>query len=352
MKVKLKKPIVVIIVLTILLVLTGVFYAYLISPIDKNDNTPIEVKITTGSSAKQIAKTLKQDNLIRSETLFLIEFRINHHKTLKAATYKFDKTMNLNEIIDKLENATSMGDVQITFAEGDRLDTYARQIADKTDNYYDDIIRKMKDRGYIKTLVDKYWFLSEEVLDNRIYYPLEGYLAPNTYDFSNKQVPLESIITTMLDEEDKVLTKYKDKLGNNVHHYVTMASIAEIEGTNMKNRKMIVGIFNNRLNANMNLGSDVTTYYGLQRSLKDKISSYEFSQTNAYNTRSSSMGGKMPIGPICNPSEDTIKAALYPTKNNYYFFVADKHRKIYYSKTQAEHNQTIANLKKSGDWLW
>lgn len=349
---KLRKPIKIIIVLTILLVFTGVFYAYLISPVDKLDNTPIKVEVKRGASTKQIAKTLKEDDLIRSEILFLIEMKLNHHKSLKAATYTFDKTMNLNEIIDKLENATSMGEVQITFNEGERITTFAKQIADKTDNHYDDIISTLKDREFAKKYIEKYWFLTDKILDNRIYYPLEGYLAPNTYDFTNKQVPLESIIETMLDQEAKELEVYKSKIQNDPHHYITMASITEIEGTNSTNRKMIVGIFNNRLKANMNLGSDVTTYYGLQRSLKEKVTSEEFAETNAYNTRSANMGGKMPIGPICNPSVESIDAAVNPTNNSYYFFVADKNRKIYYSKNSEEHNRTIARLKESGDWLW
>ena len=352
MKKKLKKPIKIIIVLTILLVMTGVFYGYLISPVDKNDKTPIEVKIERGATVKQIAITLKEKELIRSEWLFLLEMKINTHKSLKASTYTFDKTMNLNEIIEELENAKSMGEVQITFPEGERITTYAKLIADNTDNQYDDILLKMKDRNYIQTLVTKYWFLPSNVLDERIYYPLEGYLSPDTYYFTNKQVSVETIIETMLDEEGKKLEKYKDKLSSNTHYYITMASIAEVEGTNITNKKMIVGIFENRLKANMNLGSDVTTYYGLQRSLKDKVTSEEFTQTNDYNTRSALMGGKMPIGPICNPQLEAIEAALNPTKNDYYFFVADKHRKIYYSKTQNEHDRTIARLKESGDWLW
>ncbi|MBQ6539268.1 MAG: endolytic transglycosylase MltG [Bacilli bacterium] len=349
---KLRKPIKIIMILTILLVATGVFYAYLISPVDKNDNTAIKVKVQRGASVKQIAKTLKQDDLIRSETLFLIEMKLNHHKSLKAATYTFDKTMNLNEIITKLENATSMGEVQITFNEGERITTYAKQIADKTDNSYDYVLNSMKDRVFCGQFVNKYWFLTNDILNQNIYYPLEGYLAPDTYDFTNEQVDLTTIIETMLDQEEKVLEPYKSKIAKNPHHYITMASIAEIEGTNKTNKKMIVGIFNNRLQANMNLGSDVTTYYGLQRSLKDKVSSEEFAQTNAYNTRSVNMAGKMPVGPISNPSKESIEASVYPTKNDYYFFVADKHRKIYYSKNQVEHDRTIARLKESGDWLW
>ena len=300
----------------------------------------------------KIAITLKEKELIRSEWLFLLEMKINPHKSLKAATYTLDKTMNLNEIIEKLENAKSMGEVQITFPEGERITTYAKLIADNTDNDYEDILLKMKDRSYIQTLVAKYWFLPSNVLDERIYYPLEGYLAPDTYYFTNKQVSVETIIETMLDEEEKKLEKYKDKLSSNTHYYMTMASIAEVEGTNITNKKMIVGIFQNRMKSGMNLGSDVTTYYGLQVAMTSDLTSEQFASVNAYNTRSTTMIGKMPIGPICNPGLSSIEASVEPTDNDYLFFVADKNGKIYYTKTNREHEAKIAEIKANGDWIW
>ena len=62
------------------------------------------------------------------------------------------------------------------------------------------------------------------------------------------------------------------------------------------------------------------------------------------------MAGKLPVGPICNPSIDSIEAVLNPTKHNYYYFVADKNKKTYFSKTSSEHTATIAKLKKDNLW--
>jgi UPF0755 protein len=64
------------------------------------------------------------------------------------------------------------------------------------------------------------------------------------------------------------------------------------------------------------------------------------------------MIGKMPVGPICNPSLSSIEASAKPTDNDYLFFVADKNGKIYYTKTNAEHEKKVAEIKANGDWIW
>ena len=156
----------------------------------------------------------------------------------------------------------------------------------------------------------------------------------------------------MLDETNEKLEKYKSKMSSDPHYYFTMASIVELEGTNLENRKMIVGIFENRLNSGMNLGSDVTTYYGLQVAMTSDLTTEQFASTNFYNTRSINMIGKMPIGPICNSSLSSIEASVEPTPNDYLFFVADKNGKIYYTKTNKEHEQKVAEIKANGDWIW
>ena len=351
---KIKKHILVIIILVAVIFILGLLYLYLISPVDRNDNSEVKVTIESGYSTKQIGNLLKENRLIRSSTLFLLEMKIKDHNSLKAAKYSLKRNMNLNEIIDSLENSKniSTGEVKLTFKEGLRITDYAKVIDKNTNISYDEVINKMKDKTYISTLINKYWFLTNSILNNSIYYPLEGYLAPDTYHFDDKDVDIETIIDNMLKQEEKVLEPYKSKMINNVHHTMTMASIVELEGTNTENRKMIVGIFNNRLKANMNMGSDVTTYYAFSKSMNEPLDGSYFAKENPYNTRASSMGGKMPVGPICNVSLSSIEASVNPTNNDYYYFVADKNKKIYYTKTGEEHNKKIAELKAKGDWLW
>ena len=152
------------------------------------------------------------------------------------------------------------------------------------------------------------------------------------------------------------LEQYKNSIGNNqyvntVHKVLTLASIVELEGAKSDDRAGIAGVFFNRLKGGWNLGSDVTTYYAAQIDFSDRdLTQAELEEVNAYNTRSSSMAGKLPVGPICNPNIESIKAVINPKENDYYFFVADKNGKTYFSKTNGEHTAIIAELKSKGLW--
>ena len=349
------KPLLFIFVFLILIALGAVGgWFYLTSPVEASNDEVVEVEITSGTSTRQIGEILEDKNLIHSHYVFMIYIKLYKVNNLKASTYQLNKGMNLSEIIKTLEegNTYNPDAIKLTFKEGQRITDFAKTIANNTNNDYDSVITMMKDREYISKLIPNYWFLTDVILDENIYYPLEGYLAPDTYYFNNKDVDVDTIVNTMLKEMDKKLADYKSSMGTDVHKYMTMASIVELEGTNTENRKMIVGVFNNRLNSGMNLGSDVTTYYGLQADMKNDLSSQQFNTVNAYNTRTNAMIGKLPIGPICNPSLSSIEASVNPTDNDYLFFVADKHGKIYYTKTIKEHEAKVAEIKANGDWIF
>lgn len=337
----------------LLIVMAGMCISFA-QPVDKKDDTSIDVVIPNGSSTRKIASILKENNLIKNELYFSIYVKYNSKKSLKASTYKFSKSMNLDEIVKSLEKGSTYDPeaLILTFKEGERITSYAKVIAAKTDYTEDDVLELMQDKTYISTLINDYWFLTDSILNTSIYYPLEGYLAPETY-FFDKDSSIKDIVKRLLDEEEKKLEKYKNKITEaNIHEVLTMASIVELEGTNTENRKAIVGVFNNRLSIGMNLGSDVTTYYAFQAPMTSDLTSQQFATSNPYNTRASNMGGKLPIGPICNPSNSSIEASVNPDTNDYFYFVADKYGKIYYTKTMKEHEAKVAEIKQKGDWIW
>ena len=348
------KPLFFIIVVVLII---GIFvggYFFFTGPVNINDKKDIEVEIKSGTSTNGIAKILKEKGLIRSTNVFKVYLKINKVNNLKASTYLLNKSMNLKTIVKELENGSNYNPnkVVITFKEGERVTDYAKLIEKKTNNSYDDVINTINDKEYLNELISNYWFLTDKILNNDIYYSLEGYLAPETYFFDNKEVTVKEIIETMLKQEEKALSKYKDKISNDPHYYVTMASIVELEGTTLENMKTITSVFENRLNKGMSLGSDVTTYYGLQVAMTSDLTSEQFSSVNGYNTRSTTMMGKMPVGPISNPSKEALEASINPDKSDYYYFVADKYGKVYFTRTLQEHNQKVAEIKKNGDWIW
>ena len=99
----------------------------------------------------------------------------------------------------------------------------------------------------------------------------------------------------------------------------------------------------------MQLGSDVTTYYGAQVELSERdLYQAEIEAENGYNTRPASMAGKLPVGPVCNPSIESIEAVLHPETSDYYYFLSDKNGKMYFRKTYQEHLQIKQELIDQG----
>ncbi len=345
------RPLLLVVLLAVILLVLGISWVYLASPVDKNDKKDIEVEITKGISVVKISNILKEEKLIRSKTLFKVYIKLYSNKTLKAGNYMLNRSMSLSEIVEVLEEGSKFDSntLKLTFKEGQRITDYAKVVADSTNNNYEDVIAIFKDKNYMSELINKYWFLTNNILQDGIYYPLEGYLAPDTYYFKDSDVDTKEIIERMLDEMNKELTEYRVSLGNNVHYYLTMASIVELEGKTLEDRQNIMGVFNNRISAGMHLGSDVTTYYAFQASMSTKLTSEQYNTTNPYNTRPTSKVGP-PIGPICNPDLTSIQASINPINNNYLYFVADSNGKVYYSRTIDEQNKVIQDLISSGKW--
>ena len=212
----------------------------------------------------------------------------------------------------------------------------------------------LKNKDYLNELISEYWFIDNSILNDNLYYSLEGYLYPETYEFKNRNVTVKEIFKTMLDEMNKKIEPYKESINSNkysFHEILTLASIVELEGAKSNDRSGIAGVFFNRLDAGMSLGSDVTTYYASKVEMSERdLYKYEIDSVNGYNTRSNSMAGKLPIGPICNPSIISIKAVLNPTSSDYYYFVADKNGNTYFTKTYSEHNRKVSELKQAGLW--
>ena len=347
--------------LLIFLVATGSFliflsavYLFLASPVDKNSHEKIEVTVPSGTGVSKIAEILKENNLIRSEFLFKVAVKTKKNIYLQASTYQLSRDMSMEQIIDALVlgNNYNPDAISITFKEGQRITDYAEEIAKATNHTQAEVLNTINNREYLEALMKKYWFLTENILQEGIYYPLEGYLSPDTYEFENQDVTITTIIEKMLDEMESKLEPYKNKISENIHYYMTMASMIELEGTNTENRKMIAGIFENRIKNNMNLGSDVTTYYALQYPMTSDLTREQFATINPYNTRATNMMGRMPIGPICNPSLSSLEASMEPTENNYLYFVADKNGNIFYTNTLEEHEQKVQEIKDKGDWIW
>lgn len=352
-----KKVVIILSILIGIVLISGaVLYNYLLSPVNKNSNEMIEITIKTGESSNEIAKDLKNNKLIKNDQFFIIYLKLNKINDLKASTYKLKQSMSMKEIIDIISGGKGYNpnEITITFKEGKNIRSIAQVIDKNTDNSYDDVMNKLNDEKYIDSLIEKYWFLTKEIKNKELFYPIEGYLFPDTYNFNNKKVTVEEIFEVLLNQTDKILTKYKDKINAQdftVHEVMTFASIIELEGLKKKDKPDIASVFYNRLAIDMSLGSDVTACYAQKIDDTAKChNTANFNYDSPYNTRPLSNKG-LPVGPIANPGIDSIDAVLNPTKTDYIYFVADKHTNIYFFKTYGEFETKINELKENGDWL-
>ena len=338
-----------------LIMLAGIIFCYInVLPVSKQSDK-VTLKIDRGSSIISISDKLKEEGLIRSKYFLLAYIKINNITNIKAGNYMLNKNMKPKKILSILVKGSNIKDNEnsITFPEGKNMRKIAKIIDENTTNNYDDVFNLLRDKEYINSLIKEYWFLDDSILSEDIYYPLEGYLSPNTYNFK-PDASVKDIFKKMLDQTDTILTKYKSQLQNSnltPHQVITLASMVESEGVSLDDRKNIAGVFINRINNKMSLGSDVTTYYAAKVEMGERdLYKSEINSDNKYNTRSSKNAGKLPVGPVCNPSSDSIDAVINYTPNEYLYFVADKNMKVYFTKTDSEHNKIISELEKSGLW--
>lgn len=349
-----RMALVLVIFIGLTIIILGSTYRYMISPMSNNKDIKL-VEIKEGSNVTTIASTLKSKHLIRNTNIFKLYIKMNSINNLKAGYYNLSENMNIKTIVSIINQGKGINpnSINITFPEGKNMRQIASIIAGNTNNTSNDVFNLLKDTKYIDSLIKKYWFLTNEIKNKNIYYPLEGYLFPNTYNFDNKSVKVEEIFTTMLTETDKILTKYKNEIEKKdftVHEFLTLASIVEDEGVNDQDRPTIAGVFYNRLEQKIPFGSCVTACYATKTDpcTPKKV---DTDANSPYNTYLSSMAGKLPVGPVSNPGEASIKAAIMPTENNYLFFLADKYKRTYFSRTNAEHVAKIAELKAEHLWI-
>ena len=199
----------------------------------------------------------------------------------------------------------------------------------------------------LTTQTFNYPFIAQIPDHERIYYRLEGYLLPGTYDFNLNEPAadvLERFLSNFQARVGDVMLEEAGRQAMTLHEVITLASIVEEEALDPAQRTMISSVFHNRLNSPdfPKLQSDVTIFY-----VRLNITPFVTEQENTayYNAYSTYECNGLPVGPICSPGLDAIKAALYPEQSDYYYFLADKTKQFYYAKTFAVHSANWEQAK-------
>ena len=314
------------------------------------------IEISAGESVKQIANNLKQADLIRNPFAFELYARINNlHAKLKTGKYSFRKTMSARVIAKQLVNGVVSSDVfNLTILPGTNLlgDKGKSQTGIihqfRTLGYSEEEINQALTKHYdnpiLKGLYADETKLSEPDIPVKL--ALEGYLYGETYQFYNHE-KLENVITTILNQFNDVVVsnqleeKFKAR-GLSLRRGIILASIIQKEA-HTEDMPGVSMVFQNRLKRGIALGSDVTATYAA-----DIVGIDRATATNAdilavesrYNTRKST---GLPPGPIAVPSKAALLAVAEPdsSKASMLYFLTGDDGLMYYSSTDAEHNQKI-----------
>lgn len=342
------RKIVMIISLVVVLIVAGIAltgYLYIqssLKPVSPGSKEMKKVEIPIGSSASSIGQILEKQGIIKSELIFKYYVKLNNETGFQAGTYDLSPSMTIDQIITNLKKGKVLKQAKLKFTipEGLQLDEIAKIIAKHTDYDQAEILKKLDDPQYIKSLMEKYPnLLTDKLLEKDIKHPLEGYLFPATYSFYEEKPTLDQLVNKMLVKTNSIIAKYEDQMNKKkltIHETLTMASLIEEEATEKADRHKISSIFYNRIKVGMPLQTDPTVLYSLGKH-KERVTYKDTEVVSPYNTYQ--VKG-LPPSPISNAGETSIEAAINPEKTDYlYFLAAKKTGKVYYSKSLEEHNK-------------
>lgn len=323
----------------------GYFYINkALQPVDESNTKEVDVEIPIGSTVTGIGQILEDNGIIRDARLFRYYVKFRNESGFMAGQYKLNPSMTLPEVINSLKTGTVMQDVvmRITIPEGKQLTQIAGIIAEKTDGNQKEIMTQLNDKEFLSSLMDKYPdLLTEDILNEQIKYPLEGYLFPATYPFYTEDPTLEEIVTTMLDKTKEVVGEYRaqgEEKGFSVHELLTMASLIEEEATERVDRAKISSVFYNRMEIDMPLQTDPTVLYA-QGEHKDRVYYKDLKFESPYNTY---LHKGLPPGPIANAGISSLEAAVNPEETDLFYFLATPGGNVLFSRTYEEHSKLVA----------
>ena len=302
------------------------------------------VEIAKGSPTITIAAKLEESGAVKIPILFRLYSKLmGYDGRYKYGVYNFNSEMGYEGLANMLTTEGAKAEsVKVTVVEGYNVDDIAKLLEEKgvcTKSDFIDVVRNGK---------FDYEFLNQ-IPENSVYYRLEGYLFPDTYDFYNydSKECAYLAVDKMLGNLDEKLKKEKIDINNiyvrakkyTLHEILSMASIVEMEASGDKSEmNKVAAVFFNRLESSefSTLGSSPTRKYP-----------YGNGKYNTYECEG------LPVGPLCSPGLSSIKATLSPTENfDYYYFVTDASMKFYYNKTIDQHNKIIAKLKAEKNWIY
>ncbi len=297
------------------------------------------VEVPRGASRRHVAYLLKESGVVRSSLAFEIYARRHPKRTLQAGEYFFDHALTGREVFWKLAEG-QVYQQPFTVREGETMFDIARELEAGKFMPKGDFLYAAGDPSLIRDFAPGAR-------------TLEGFLFPATYELPRHPAAgeLTAEMVRKFKEQWKRVTPAATSGGMDdggrqaMNRIVTLASLVERETPRPEERPLVAGAFENRLRKGMRLQCDPTVIYGMERLGKynGKLTGKDLSFDSLYNTYEH---GGLPPGPIGNPGEASLRAALQPAQTNYLYFVANTEGGHFFSATLAEHNKNVVKYRR------
>lgn len=298
-----------------------------LAPVNKASTATVLVEVEPGKTFHEIARVLEAKGVVRHWwSLELLARMRKSDRSINAGEYELSQAMEPRAILKKLASG----------------EVYRRKVT----------LQEGTSAWDVGKLVEAAGLMSQQDFDAALADPkllaaaglaapsFEGYLFPETYFFS-RPITAKEVVWRMLEEGEKrwpaEFSNRADELQLSRQEIITLASIIEKESGNVEEQPLISSVFHNRLGQGMKLQSDPTVIYGIPN-FNGNLTREDLQTPSPYNTY---MNFGLPPGPICNPGETAIRAALFPQDSTYLFFVADGTGKHVFSTTLQEHNEAV-----------
>lgn len=336
-----KKIISLIFIIFALAIFSLLYYAYAVSSSAGKRNDEVFV-IAKGESVEQIADNLESKNLVKSAFFFKLYLTLNDKTAdIKAGQYSLNPNNNIKKLVEVLTNGEQIDkEKKITIIEGwniKEINEYLNKNNIGTKDGFSKLTTRKISDWQLSFKRPNFLNYADQNTD------LEGYLFPDTYRIYN-DAATEDVVKKMLDNfskkiDQKILDDIKAQ-GKTLPQIITMASLIEKEVAKKEDMKIVSDIFWGRIKIGQALQSCATLAYilGVNKPQYTKEDTEIVSPYNTYKNPG------LPPGPICNPGLDAIKAAVYPAKTEYnYFLTNPENKQTIFSRTYEEH---VANKAK------
>lgn len=310
---------------SLLLFLVSIF-VFLYMPAQQKRRV-VEVKVDRGESFSSVVNKLKDRGVIPNERFFTLWARLLAlDKKIHWGVYRFNLPIAPREVLDRMVLGRGLFH-RITIPEGLALNEIADLLGREGATGKDKFLKEARSTELLSLLG----------LEHN---GIEGYLFPDTYYFPVSATERD-ILTAMVEQFQEIFTpmmeKQAKKLGLSRHEVVTLASLVEKEAGGEAERPLVSAVFHNRLKRNIPLQSDPTVIYGLE-GFTGKLRRKDLQNPSPHNTY---LIRGLPPGPICNPGLSSLRAALFPARVSYLYFVSKNDGTHFFSETIREHNRAV-----------